>query len=828
MELLAPAGNWESFIAAIKNGADAVYLGGKSYSARQSAENFSNKQLLEAFDYAHLRDKKVYVAVNTLLDSKELPETLDYLYELENMGVDAVIIQDLGLLAATRKALPELRLHASTQMTVHNADGVKYLSSQGIKRIVLARELSSYDISSIRKEVQGVELEVFVHGALCYSYSGLCLFSSMVGGRSGNRGRCAQPCRMGYELHGEKKRSKLNTDEKGKYLLSPADLCLIECLPELRDAGVTSLKIEGRMKRPEYVAVVSKAYREALNRLEEEPNFRPDKNVKERLLKIFNRNFSNGYFLSCKKNFLSSKRPNNRGVFIGRVTEQKKDLSTSIKLNDCVNIGDGLVIWVSRGKAPAITVREMTVDGTKVEKAESGDIVSIRLDSRVSPGDRVFKTHDEELLNEAAQSINEEKQSRIPVDIEVRLAQGRPMKICLRDDKGNEVEVETESLAQEARKHPLDEEILRDKLERLGNTPFKLRKLKLNGEKNLMIPFSEINDSRRKASEMLLIRNRASKIKAKINCSEYTDRKKSLMEEKKVESHRASTLLTVAVSTIEAARSAAANGADRVYLGLEGLGTHKRINIKQLDELHSYCEDNKAELIPLMPRIHKAGDKFDYRQLVESGFKGLMTANLGDFSWARKKGFSIYSDYSMNVFNVYTLRFLLEQGAEGVCLSPELNLKQLQSFSDLEKAELLVHGELILMQSQFCMLHAALGNEKENCQSFCLKDSYYIKDEKGYEFPIATDADCRFYLFNSRTLCMLEDLPSILAMKPGSIRIEGRRSGAEELGKTVRIYRQALDGIKNKENIDLHKYRQNLENVSRSAFTKCHYYRGVL
>jgi putative protease len=243
MELLAPAGSWEAFLAAIKNGADAVYLGGKDYSARQSAANFDDGELVKAVKYAHLRGKKIYVTVNTLIDAGEFEDALDYLNRIHQFGVDGVIIQDVGLMNAARQLLPQLRLHASTQMTIHNSAGVEFMRGQGIQRVVLARELSLAEITAISKTVKGVELEVFVHGALCYSYSGQCLFSSMVGGRSGNRGRCAQPCRLPYQLLADGK--EVNLSAQGQYLLSPADLCLVEYLPELYHAGVNSLKIEG-------------------------------------------------------------------------------------------------------------------------------------------------------------------------------------------------------------------------------------------------------------------------------------------------------------------------------------------------------------------------------------------------------------------------------------------------------------------------------------------------------------------------------------------------------------------------------------------------------
>jgi len=299
----------------------------------------------KAVELARIRNVKVYVTMNTLLDNEEFGPALDYAWQLHGLGVDALIVQDLGLMNALCSLIPDMRLHASTQMTVHNAEAAGFLSHKGVKRVVLAREMSMADIRTVTAAAADIEIEVFVHGALCYSYSGQCLFSSMVGGRSGNRGRCAQPCRLPYTLQSLRSGQLPDSNSRGPYLLSPSDLCLIDYLPELESCGVTSLKIEGRMKRPEYVAVVTRAYREVLDALAEEPAYKPGVEIKDKLRKIFNRNFSSGYFILDRKSLLSSKRPNNRGVYVGRVTA-RQDRMVKVKLSDTVCVGDGLEIWV--------------------------------------------------------------------------------------------------------------------------------------------------------------------------------------------------------------------------------------------------------------------------------------------------------------------------------------------------------------------------------------------------------------------------------------------------------------------------------------------------
>lgn len=824
MELLAPAGSWEAFLAAMNNGADAVYLGGRSYSARQSAENFDLQQLEDAVQHAHLRNKKVYVTVNTLIDNGEFPAVLDYLYELQRRQVDAVIVQDIGLVAGCRQVLPGLRLHASTQMTVHNAEGVIFCREQGIKRVVLSRELSRRDISLVHEQAADVELEAFVHGALCYAFSGQCLFSSMVGGRSGNRGRCAQPCRLPYELYNQAGQRRIDSARQGKHLLSPADLCLIDYLPELQASGISSLKIEGRMKRPEYVAVVCRAYREALDMLADQAE-RPTADLKDKLLKIFNRTFSTGYFIENKAAFLSTRRPNNRGVFIGRIAEQGPDLIASIKLQEPVRQGDGLVIWSGKSRNPALTLKDFYLGNQIVTAADANDLIKVQLDDRVSQGDRVFKTHDEDLITEAQISIQEEEAHKLAADARVTLLAGQPLHLVFTDDQGNRGEAATQNPAQEAKKHALNEGVLRDKLGRLGNTPFVLGDLLLSGDDDLMIPFSDLNEVRRQAIENLM-QDRLAKHQRSVSSSRsYQQGKKLLLQPAPAAKNR-SPLLTVMVSTAGQARAALEQGADRVLLGLEGIGTHRRPGKAERRELLQWNTQDGQRVIPVLPRIHLPEDAHTYRNIIDEGFTSLMVGNWGDLQWGIEQGISLMADYSLNVFNAYSLQFLLNLGLDTVCLSPEINFTQLQSFRDFAKVEMMIHGELMLMESQHCMLGSTLGEANGKC-SVCRQESFYLQDEKGFQFPAATDADCRFYVFNSRTLCIIEDLQRVLALGPQSIRIEARLYKTEEISRIVKIYRQALDGLLSGQAVDLAADKTKLADSGRS-FTKAHYYRGVL
>ncbi|MEW5897967.1 MAG: peptidase U32 family protein, partial [Bacillota bacterium] len=349
-ELLAPAGSWEALVAAVQNGADAVYLGGRSFNARQSAANFDDAELARAIEYAHVRGVKVYVTVNTLVAEEELEQAARFLFFLARAGADAAILQDLGLAALAREVVPELPLHASTQMTVHNSPAVAHLRRLGFQRVILARELHLAEVQRIKEET-GAGVEVFIHGALCVCYSGQCLFSSLVGGRSGNRGRCAQPCRLPYTLVDGHGRPLADPGRVGEYLLSPRDLNVSRHLPALIQAGVDAFKIEGRLKRPEYVATVVRVYRQLLDRaaaLGPEKFFVAPEEAKD-LAQIFNREFTAGYLFGRQgKLLMSFRRPNNRGVFLGRVRRRENGW-LQVVLEDGLNVGDGLEVWVTEG-----------------------------------------------------------------------------------------------------------------------------------------------------------------------------------------------------------------------------------------------------------------------------------------------------------------------------------------------------------------------------------------------------------------------------------------------------------------------------------------------
>ena len=387
-ELVAPAGGVEALRAAVECGADAVYLGGVQFGARHFASNFTLRELKRAARYTHSRDARLFITVNTLVKDSEITGLIEYLDFLRSIEVDAVVVQDLGVLRLIRERFPDLRVHASTQMNVHNSEGVRFLAGHGVSRVVLGRELSLEQIKSIQNK-NDCELEVFVHGALCYSYSGACLFSSMISGRSANRGRCVQACRLKFTLENDGAE-----DVSAGHLLSLKDLCSAETLPELAGAGVAALKIEGRMKRPEYVAIVVRIYRRLLDRIRED-NFYITWEEQKDLLQIFNRSFTQGYLKGERSGMVNPASCDNRGLEIGRVTRAFES-GVEVKLSAALSAGDGI----------EITVGDRTV-GRQIEKgAGRGAVLSVKIRgaTEVPIGSAVYRTNDALLIKRAKKS----------------------------------------------------------------------------------------------------------------------------------------------------------------------------------------------------------------------------------------------------------------------------------------------------------------------------------------------------------------------------------------------------------------------------------------
>jgi putative protease len=860
-ELLAPAGGVEALMAAVENGADAVYLGAKTFSARGYASNFSEEELEKAIDYAHLRGVKIYVTVNTLLKEKEMESALMLLSRLREMGVDAIIIQDLGLISLSRKYLPDLPLHASTQMTLHNSEGVRFVKDLGIERVVLSREVSLEEIKEVKKR-NSVEIEVFIHGALCISYSGQCLLSSLIGGRSGNRGYCAQPCRKKYRLYCEGKQIKTH----GSYLLSPKDLNTTSGLGAMIDAGIESFKIEGRMKRPEYVAGVVRVYRRLIDRYLKNPaGYSVSEEEKEILTQLFNRGFTSGYFFGNPHGKLMSREnPHNRGVPAGTVISYDRSTKTlRVRLSSSLRLGDGIMVENAdtcpedKGKI----ISSMYTEKGQVYNAGKGEIVKIPFDSRAPAGSTVYRTHDKKLMD----SLKKESESgalrpKIPVILTATIIPGKPAMLEVKDSDSNIVTLESEYLVEKAERSPTSKAQIKKQLTKLGNTLFEAAELKVNVEGDIFIPVGQLNDLRTKAVSQLE-KMRISKWKReppgnlqlpipgekKVEGTKGTGTSGGLKEEGgtervKVRKLTEKSLLSVSVYSLEGLEEAIAGGADCVYFG-EGLFRkpkavegEKGSNKEETSGKNLYSILESAVL-----KTRSAGRKiyFNTPKIVkdsemkraektlscvqELGADGVLVSNLGIFNLARERGIPCIADSPLNIYNGCTLSLFLEKGAEVAVISPELTLEELKEVTSYGPAECIVHGRLELMESEHCLAGGLLGKNGEQCSAPCTSGNFKLVDEKNFEFPLIMDYQCRTHLLNSRALCMLEYVPELIESGVSSLRIE--TLGMDSLGEIRRVtekYRRAIDSFYEPGE----QAKEKCENLGK-GFTTGHYFRGV-
>ncbi len=494
-ELLAPAGNMECLIAAIQAGCDAVYIGGKRFGARSFADNFTKEEIVEAINYAHLYGVKIYVTLNIIVYESEVEDFINYVRFLHQNNVDAIIMQDLGMMDLIRKKFPNLEVHASTQMNIHTFEGAKVLNDLGVKRVVLARETDFEIIKKIKKELD-IEVETFIHGALCVSYSGQCLMSYLIGKRSGNRGTCAQICRKKYSLVDDKN----NIIEKDKYLLSTKDLCTVKEIDKLINIGINSFKIEGRMKRKEYVYLVVSTYKKVIDSYLKTGKLEVDESLIEDLKLIFNRDFTKGFmFNEDNSNIVNIDTSNHKGIKIGKVLNYENGFIT-IKLDKEVSINDGLRI-ISNNKEYGIILNNFYIDKILVKEAKKGDIISFKYTGKAKKEDIIVKTTDYKQIKKIEDSLKNNKR-KINISFDVIAEKDKSLILNVNDGK-NTVTVATEKKLEESVNRSLTKELLEKQLNRLGNTIYNLDNINITLEDNLFIDIKSINDLRRNAIEML-------------------------------------------------------------------------------------------------------------------------------------------------------------------------------------------------------------------------------------------------------------------------------------------------------------------------------------
>lgn len=826
VELLAPAGSREALVAAVENGANAIYLAGNAFGARAYASNFDREALREAIHFAHLRRVAIHVTVNTIVADEEMGPLRDYLRFLYEAGADAVLVQDLGVARVAHETVPNLPLHASTQMSVSSLEGVRALAELGFTRVVLARELSLKEIRHICAHAP-VEIETFMHGALCVCYSGQCLMSSMIGGRSGNRGRCAQPCRLPYTLVDEKGQDVLG-DKAGSYLLSPRDLSTIDVIPDLIEAGVSSLKIEGRMKRPEYVATVVRTYREAIDTYYAGKGYAVTQEERDDLAQIFNRDFTTAYLEGRPgKAMMSDRRPNNRGLLIGRVTAYDWDRRiVTVKLSGRLGLGDQVDFWVKVGGRVTATISALTdAKGRAVEEGQAGDTVSFAIPSAVRDHDRVFKVYDARLMERAKETYaSGAPVRRIPVAIAVRAAIGEPLTVAICDGEGHRAEGKTDFIGESARKRPLSEETIRKQVSRLGTSVYEMKSLHCEIAGEVMVPMSEINEARRKAVEALDAL-RLKEIEAREHRPEpkFTDR---IARPTPKKAH-----FLVAVDTLGKAEAALAAGADGILFGGESY-EHRVIAPEEYERAWQMAREAGARIDFNTPRIVHDGQQKHVERLLTAfaAFPpdAVHVHNIAMLALVRSlTDFAIHADYSLISYNKQTLAFLKDYGASGATLSPELTAKEIRQLAKESPLPLtcIVHGRLELMVSNYCVTGSFLGGCGEGpCTQPCTRGHFALKDRKDALFPLAMDQFCHMHVLNSKVLSMMPHAMKFRAAGIETMQIEAKAMGEKEIAAIVKAYRKAMAFPEEPDEAQLSWIHEQ----EGKDITRGHYFRGVL
>lgn len=703
-ELLSPAGNIECLKAAINNGADACYLGGKSFGARAFAGNFTNEELKEATQYAHLYGVKIYITVNTIIYNNEVEEFIEYIKYLYQIGVDALIMQDIGMISLVRQTFPNFEIHASTQLHNHNNEGIKLLKELGVTKVVLDREMTLEEIENINVDI---EKEVFIHGALCNSYSGCCLFSYMNGGRSGNRGECTQPCRLPYKLI---KNGKYISNED-KYLLSTKELNTINNFDKLMNSDITCFKIEGRMKSPSYVGYVTKLYRSLIDNYNNKITTKEEDNLKI----LFNRSFTSGYLFKDK--VMNINTSNHLGLEIGKVLDINKN-KIKIKLDKDLYQEDGIRFKNSnKGMIANYIYNE---NNLLINKASKGDI--IYLDNKINQKDKdiLVKTSSNYLDKE----ITSTSIKKIPVDIEVTL-ENNYLTIILKDNNNNivqdKIKVDTPI------KRSTTSEEIKEKLTKLGNTPFICNNINININKDIFANMKDLNNIRRELCNKL-IKERTS-IKRDIIINKY-----NLNYQKDTNYNIEVSLLARNKDQVQAALDM---NIDRIYVD-SGL-------------YQEYKDNNKVYL-----RLPRVVNNYNYDS------NNILATELGAIN--KYKNTNLISDYYLNVVNNYSIKYLLDKGVKRVTLSPEINYNYLDDYI-LDKVEIIIYGTIENMLTKSCPI------KELNICPCKEEDIYYLEDINKNRYRVLHN-NCLTHIMHHKKINYLDNINYYKNLGIRSYRLE--------------------------------------------------------
>jgi len=826
-ELLAPAGDWECARAAVANGADAVYFGLPAFNARMRATNFSADDLPKLMAFLHEHGVKGYVAFNTLIFTDELAAAEEQLLLLHRAGVDAAIVQDLGLVGLARELVPDFHIHASTQMTLTSPEGIAFAQRIGITRAVLARELSLRELAKFRVAAAGpaaeggepsqslrwlpteetsLPLEVFVHGALCVAYSGQCLTSEALGQRSANRGECAQACRFPYELIVDGLKRDLGDR---RYLLSPQDLAAVEEIPELMRLGIVSFKIEGRLKTPEYVAAVTQVYRRTIDNAWESQNPAPVSDRDRYQLEMaFSRGLYSGWMHGVNHQKLVHARfGKKRGAFVGVVTSVGRHY-LEVKTEAPVQPGDGVVIDAGKD-----TDREQ---GGRVYQATSQRDGIVRLAFEydkidfgvIEPGNRIWKTDDPQLNRELRKSWSGEiPKSKQALKIIVTGRIGEPLRLegrCL----DVVAEVESAMSLQAAEKRPLTEETLRGQLGRLGETPFELHTLENRLKGCVIVPVSELNRLRRELVEKLekdlgrtvghpeLVEG---SVQSVATPPHVLHRRLNVLEIKRAaETKIEKPLLTVLCRSMEQIEAALRMGVIEIYADFEDIRRYSQA--VELVRQRGYRADaSPAQIFLATPRIQKAGEQGFFKLIENAKPDGVLIRNLGALDYFKASPLRRIGDFSLNVANPLAAELLMGEKLERLTISYDLNAGQVL---DLLRAappawfEITLHQHIPMFHMEHCVFAAFLseGTDHTNCGRPCDTHRVELRDRVGLAHPLKADVGCRNTLFHAQAQSGAAFFESFRKMNPAAFRVELLLEDGVETERILRGYQRLLSG----------------------------------
>ena len=768
VELLAPAGDWDCLRAAVANGADAVYFGMPRFNARMRADNFRNEELPEVVAFLHGHGVKATVALNVLIFTDELPDAVEELERLHSAGVDAVIIQDVGLAEISRRMFPDLHVHASTQMTITSPEGVRFAESLGVRQVVLARELS---LRELEKFPAVLPLEVFVHGALCVAYSGQCLTSEALGRRSANRGECAQACRMPYELVLDG--ALLDLGDK-KYLLSPQDLAAVREIPDLIARGVASFKIEGRLKSPEYVAAVTSVYRKAIDAALAERETAPSPDDQYRLEMAFSRGLFSGWIHGVNHQELVGARfGKKRGAFVGKVSRSARDHVELAASAVHLKPGDGVAFDT----------------GGDTDHEQGGRIFEVRgrnlffehgkLDfSAIPPGTRVWKTDDPALNRELRKSFAgklDARHRKTPLDFVVSGKAGCPLVLECRG-----FTLQSEILLEPARTRPFTEESLRAQLGKLGETPFVLGGVRNKLEGGVILPLSEINRLRREMILRLSARDSAPKVTLESILPPFVTPSTTTPE------------LMVLCRSHEQLSAALECGVRTVAADYE--------DIRRYSEAVAMARAaGTADIFLATPRIQKAGEEGFFKLIENATPDGVLIRNVGGIAYFSQSTLRRFGDFSLNVANPVTASVFHRMGLERVTISHDLNLAQILAL--LKNAapdwfELTIHHHMPMFHMEHCVFAAFLseGTDHTNCGRPCDSRRVQLRDRVGMKHPLRADVGCRNTLFHAVPQSGAGSFREFLAAGLRHFRVELLEETTDEARRVIRSYQSLLSG----------------------------------